>query len=110
MKTVSSQGTAHTPTDSAWWYASLQSIRRACRGGRPGWLGSGCVGTPEFSAIAWRTSSRSNGERDCVEVAVVPGRVGVRDSKDRSGPALLVPPSAWRAFVGDLQRGELGVG
>lgn len=68
------------------------------------------MGTPEFSDCSWRTSSRSNGEMECVEVAVVPGRVGVRDSKDRSGPALLVPPSTWRAFVGDLQRGEFGVG
>ncbi len=68
------------------------------------------MGTPEFSAAAWRTSSRSNGAAQCVEVAVVPGRVGVRDSKDRSGPALLVAPSAWLAFVGDLQRGEFDVG
>lgn len=63
------------------------------------------MGTPECSATAWRTSSRSNGERDCVEVAVVPGRVGVRDSKDRSGPALVVDPSAWRAFVQDVRCG-----
>ncbi len=63
------------------------------------------MGTPEFSATAWRTSSRSNGERDCVEVAVVPDRVGVRDSKDRPGPALVFAPSAWRAFVQDVQVG-----
>lgn len=60
--------------------------------------------TPGFFGGAWRTSSRSNGERACVEVAVVPGHVGVRDSKDRSGPALVFPPSAWQAFVGDLAR------
>ncbi len=64
------------------------------------------MSTPEFSCAVWRTSSRSNGTRDCVEVAGVPGQVGVRDSKDRSGPALVVPPSAWRAFLGDVQRGE----
>ncbi|MBV9010700.1 MAG: DUF397 domain-containing protein [Pseudonocardiales bacterium] len=40
----------------------------------------------------------------CVEVAVGPGQVGVRDSKDRSGPALIFPP-AWRAFVRQLQVG-----
>ncbi|MGH3717363.1 MAG: DUF397 domain-containing protein [Pseudonocardiaceae bacterium] len=62
------------------------------------------MGAPEFSAPAWRTSSRSNGEFACVEVAVVPSRVGVRDSKDRSGPALVFPPSAWRVFVGDVHR------
>lgn len=64
------------------------------------------MSTPELSGAAWRTSSRSTGDQACVEVTVVPGRVGVRDSKDRSGPALLIPPSAWRAFLGDLQRGE----
>ncbi|MGH3901087.1 MAG: DUF397 domain-containing protein [Pseudonocardiaceae bacterium] len=58
-----------------------------------------------FSGATWRASSRSNADQACVEVAVVPGRVGVRDSKDRTGPALLVPPPSWRAFVGDLQRG-----
>lgn len=68
------------------------------------------MGTPELSGEMWRTSSRSSADRDCVEVAVVPGRVGVRDSKNRSGPALLVPPSAWRAFVGDLQRGGFDIG
>ncbi|MFC6023159.1 DUF397 domain-containing protein [Plantactinospora solaniradicis] len=47
----------------------------------------------------WRTSSRSGGNGDCVEVAWVPGSVAVRDSKDRSGPALAFPESAWRAFV-----------
>jgi hypothetical protein len=68
------------------------------------------MATPECPAAAWRTSSRSNPEGDCVEVAVMPDQVGVRDSKDRSGPALVFTPSAWRAFVGDLQRGEFDLG
>ena len=68
------------------------------------------MGTPEFSVAVWRTSSRSNGAAQCVEVAITPGQVGVRDSKYRSGPALLVPPSAWRAFVEDLRRGEFDLG
>jgi hypothetical protein len=68
------------------------------------------MGTPEFSATAWRTSSRSNATRDCVEVAVVPGHVGVRDSKDRSGPALMLPPSTWRAFMQDVQVGTFDHG
>jgi hypothetical protein len=55
---------------------------------------------------AWHTSSYSaqnNGK--CVEVATLPtGEIAIRDSKNRSGPALRVPPSAWTAFL-DLARG-----
>ncbi|GAB2947789.1 hypothetical protein GCM10027280_40650 [Micromonospora polyrhachis] len=52
----------------------------------------------------WRKSTRSNGSGGaCVEVADnLPGLVGVRDSKDRSGPVLVFGPVAWRAFVTDL--------
>ncbi|MET8119673.1 DUF397 domain-containing protein [Micromonospora sp. NPDC005189] len=51
----------------------------------------------------WRTSTRSSGNGNCVEVATPDGQAAVRDSKDRSGPVLTFGPSAWRAFV-------LGVG
>lgn len=61
--------------------------------------------TPELAGAVWRTSSHSNNEYACVEVAVGPAQVGVRDSKDRSGPALIFPLSAWRAFLRQLQVG-----
>ncbi|MFD2767773.1 DUF397 domain-containing protein [Micromonospora eburnea] len=50
----------------------------------------------------WRTSTRSaDGGGNCVEVADnLPGRVLVRDSKDRQGPVLAFGPAAWRAFLG----------
>ncbi|GAB3972992.1 DUF397 domain-containing protein [Plantactinospora veratri] len=54
----------------------------------------------------WRKSTRSgpNGG-DCVEVADdLPGRVLVRDSKDRSGPVLAFGPGAWRSFVTKVTR------
>ncbi|MFG1839928.1 DUF397 domain-containing protein [Micromonospora sp. NPDC049175] len=57
----------------------------------------------DLTRADWRTSSRSSGNGNCVEVATAGGRVAVRDSKDRSGPALAFDPVAWRAFV-------LGVG
>ncbi|MGX4656509.1 DUF397 domain-containing protein [Micromonospora sp. SCSIO 07396] len=49
----------------------------------------------------WRTASRSsNNGGDCVEVADnLPGRVLVRDSKDRAGGTLTFTLDAWRAFV-----------
>jgi hypothetical protein len=51
----------------------------------------------------WRTSRRSNQSGgNCVEVADnLPGRVLVRDSKDRPGPVLTFASDAWRSFVRD---------
>jgi uncharacterized protein DUF397 len=57
---------------------------------------------PDASIIAsWRASSYSDDEGgECAEVADGhPGVVPVRDSKHPTGPALLVPATAWRAFV-----------
>ncbi|MFD6679011.1 DUF397 domain-containing protein [Micromonospora parva] len=56
----------------------------------------------ELTGALWRKSTRSNGSGgNCVEVADnLPGLVAVRDSKDPTGPVLLFPPDAWRAFVG----------
>ncbi|MEU7982310.1 DUF397 domain-containing protein [Micromonospora sp. NPDC049081] len=49
----------------------------------------------------WRTATRSSSNGgDCVEVADnLPGRVLVRDSKDRVGGTLTFTPEVWRAFV-----------
>jgi hypothetical protein len=52
--------------------------------------------------VGWRTSSYSVRNGNCVQVAPAPDRVLVRDSKDPHGPALAVPPDAWRAFLTTL--------
>lgn len=57
---------------------------------------------------AWRKSSYSNGaNQGCVEVAGTQHVVGVRDSKDRLGPALLFGPAAWSAFIAEVKTGQL---
>ncbi|WUH23989.1 DUF397 domain-containing protein [Streptomyces sp. NBC_00448] len=56
---------------------------------------------PETS---WYKSSYSGAEGNaCVEIAALTQNVGIRDSKDKQGPALLVTPSAWSSFL-DLVR------
>ncbi|MFI8191481.1 DUF397 domain-containing protein [Streptomyces sp. NPDC085946] len=48
----------------------------------------------------WFKSSYSTGSGgECIEVAVRPARVHVRDSKDTTRAALAVQPTAWAAFV-----------
>ena len=56
--------------------------------------------TPENQG-GWRKSSYSASGTGgtCVEVAFVVSKVGVRDSKNVSGPRLSFPGTAWRAFV-----------
>jgi hypothetical protein len=54
---------------------------------------------------SWRTSSYSGNGGECAEVATAPGRVLVRDSRDRDGAVLAVPASAWRAFTASLKGG-----
>ncbi|SBT48815.1 DUF397 domain-containing protein [Micromonospora auratinigra] len=57
----------------------------------------------DLTGAVWRTSSRSNDQGLCVEVATnvvtAHGVVGLRDSKDPCGPALAVSPPGWTAFL-----------
>lgn len=47
----------------------------------------------------WHKSSYSGTQGNCVEVARIQAAVGIRDTKDRSGGALLVSPVSWAAFL-----------
>ena len=55
----------------------------------------------------WRTSRRSGGGDNCVEVAfAADGTVGVRHSKHPDGPALVFTPTEWAAFTGGVRDDE----
>lgn len=55
--------------------------------------------------IEWHKSRRSNSNGgNCVEVATLPDRVMVRDSKNPNGPVLAVSREQWRAFLTALDR------
>jgi hypothetical protein len=61
----------------------------------------------DLTGAVWRKSSFSSGNGGaCVEVAAnLPGVVAVRDSKDSAGPALVLAPETWRAFIAAARSG-----
>ena len=52
-----------------------------------------------WSRASWRKSSRSNGSGDCVEVAMTGEMIGLRDSKDPTGPVLTCTHHSWQEFL-----------
>ncbi|MFE2961479.1 DUF397 domain-containing protein [Nocardia tengchongensis] len=54
----------------------------------------------ELAQAEWFKSSRSAGGQDCVEVTFLRrDGVGVRDSKDPGGPALVFSGEQWDRFL-----------
>jgi len=58
----------------------------------------------DLTGARWRTSTRSSSNGgNCVKVADnLPGRILVRDSKDRDSGTLTFTPAAWHAFIADV--------
>ncbi|MFI9602146.1 DUF397 domain-containing protein [Streptomyces sp. NPDC052043] len=53
-----------------------------------------------MSDLTWFKSSHSGSDGDaCIEVALTPATVHVRDSKDEQSPQLALSPSVWDDFV-----------
>jgi hypothetical protein len=63
-----------------------------------------------WAESTWRKSARSVGgnNANCVEVVFAGPATAVRDSKNPSGPVIVIPGVAWRRFLAGVKRGTLG--
>lgn len=60
----------------------------------------------ELKNAFWRKSPLSDAQGNCVEFTrLSAGRIGVRDSKDPDGPALVFTAAEWEAFTGGVKMG-----
>jgi len=63
----------------------------------------------EVPDSAWFKSSYSGGnETECVETALIPGTVSVRDSKRLNGHLFQVNSATWTAFLEVVRNEQLG--
>lgn len=63
-------------------------------------------GATDFSRAVWRKSAKTQANGQCVEVARLGETIGVRDSKDPSGPMLCFTLSEFEAFLDGAHKGE----
>jgi hypothetical protein len=87
---------ANLAPQSAWFKSSFS-----------GDTGNNCIEVAPESAWFKSSYSQENGTA-CVEVAdlTTAGRVAVRDSKDKAGPALVFSAAAFADFVAAVREGR----
>ncbi|MEV0844947.1 DUF397 domain-containing protein [Streptomyces sp. NPDC049954] len=62
---------------------------------------------PPLAGATWFKSSYSNAAENCVEAALLPGGLAVRDSKDTSRTPLRYTTAQWTAFCTGITTGTL---
>jgi hypothetical protein len=63
----------------------------------------------DLTNARWFKSSRSSGNGQCVEVAIQPDGVAVRDTKNREAGHLEFTPDEWNAFISGAKAGEFDI-
>ncbi|MFC9618532.1 DUF397 domain-containing protein [Streptomyces sp. NPDC056930] len=58
---------------------------------------------PSADSQWWKSSHSGGSGTECVEVADLQSRVGVRDSKQPRGPHIVVRHNTWARFVASLR-------
>jgi hypothetical protein len=64
----------------------------------------------QYSTLAWRKSSASAGQGECVEVATLGQSVLTRDSRDQAGTVLAFGAAQWLGLVQRIKNDEAGLG
>ncbi|WP_329224676.1 DUF397 domain-containing protein [Streptomyces sp. NBC_01460] len=65
------------------------------------------MSAPESS---WFNASYNNDTGgSCIKIAPLLDQVGFRDSKNKKGPAVVVPQAAWSAFLGPATESNITV-
>ncbi len=64
---------------------------------------------PEHANLSWRKSTASQDNTGCVEIAVRPEHIYVRNSRHTDGPVLAFLPHEWEAFVTGVHNGEFNL-
>jgi hypothetical protein len=61
-----------------------------------------------LTRAAWHKSSRSSGGgSNCIEIAQLPGRIAIRDSKNPEGAALFVTSAVFRELTDGIRQGTV---
>ncbi len=63
--------------------------------------------TPDLTGAHWRTSSRSGGGQNCVEVARSTTWAAVRDTKNREAATLTFDAATFDAFLANIKAERL---
>jgi hypothetical protein len=62
------------------------------------------MNTHDLSTVRWRKSSHSGDTGgQCVEIAGLPGRIAIRDSKNPDGPALAVGRPEFHTLLAQIK-------